>query len=61
MWPMFFAAATLAATRGRDAALTAEVKISRAQIAIIVAKSVKYGWRNGWVRAYLNRLLAGRF
>jgi len=68
MWPMFFAAATLAATHGagkadshnRDAALTAEVKISRTQVAIIVAKSVKYGWRNGWVRGYLNKLLAGK-
>ncbi|TVR85197.1 MAG: hypothetical protein EA428_16225 [Spirochaetaceae bacterium] len=61
MWPMFFAAATLAATRGREAALTAEVKISRAQVAVIVAKSVKYGWRNGWVRGYLDKLLAGSF
>ncbi len=61
MWPMFFAAATLAATRSREAALTAEVKISRTQVAIIVAKSVKYGWRNGWVRGYLDKLLAGRF
>lgn len=61
MWPMFFAAATLAATRGRKAALTAEVKISRAQVAIIVAKSLKYGWRNGWVRGYLEKLLAGKF
>jgi farnesyl-diphosphate farnesyltransferase len=60
MWPLLFAARTIAATRGNPGVLTGEVKISRTTVRRIVRNSTVFGWSNAWLEAYARRLLSAR-
>ncbi len=53
MWPFLFAARTLALSRNNPNVLRSEAKMTRAEIARIIAESKLLGWSNVWLaRAY---------
>ncbi|MFW5684081.1 MAG: squalene/phytoene synthase family protein [Spirochaetota bacterium] len=58
MWPLLFAARTIAVTRENPAVLRGEAKITRDTVASIVRHTMVLGWSNSWLSAYANRLLA---
>lgn len=60
MWPLLFAARTIAATRDNPEVLTGEVKISRTTVKRIVGTSTLLGWSNAWLSGYTNHLLTAR-
>ena len=57
MWPLLFAARTLAVSRDNPEVLSSEVKVSRATIKRIVVHSRLLGWSNAWLAAYTRHLL----
>ncbi len=57
MWPLLFAAKTIAISRRNPAVLSGEVKIGRATVKQIVRDTTLHGWSNAWLRTYANRLL----
>ncbi|MEX2535309.1 MAG: phytoene/squalene synthase family protein [Trueperaceae bacterium] len=57
MWPLLFAARTLAVSRHDPAVLETEVKISRAQVREIVLRSRFLGWSNAWFEGYYWQLM----
>jgi 4,4'-diapophytoene synthase len=59
IWPMLFAARTIALSRGNARILTGEVKISRTEIKRIIRHSSIMGWSNRWLSAYFLKLLNG--
>lgn len=57
IWPLLFAARTLAVSRGNPEVLRSEVKITRAEVGRIVAVSKLLCRSNGLLGAYYRRLL----
>jgi farnesyl-diphosphate farnesyltransferase len=57
MWPLLFAAKTLAVSRDNPDVLSGEVKITRATVKRIIRDSTLFGWSNAWLHRYANRLL----
>jgi farnesyl-diphosphate farnesyltransferase len=57
IWPLLFAAKTIAISRGNPAVLNGEVKISRATVTRIVRDTTIRGWSNAWIQRYANELL----
>jgi len=63
MWPLLFAARTIAISRDNPDVLTGEVKIARSAVKRIIRKTMLFGWSNSWLEGYTDRLLtapAGR-
>ncbi|MDQ3856775.1 MAG: squalene/phytoene synthase family protein [Chloroflexota bacterium] len=56
MWPLFFAAKTLAVCRNDTAVLLAESKIGRDQVKKIMRDTWCFGWSNHWLRWYYGYL-----
>ncbi len=56
MWPLFFAAKTLAVSRNNTGVLRSEAKIGRDQVALIVRSTTVFGWSNHWLRWYYRHL-----
>lgn len=59
MWPLLFAARTLAVSRDNRDVLFSEAKISREDVRSIVRRSSAMGWSNRWIARYHERLLRG--
>jgi farnesyl-diphosphate farnesyltransferase len=59
MWPLCFAAKTLAVSRNNPQVLAGEAKISRAEVKGIVRATSALGWSNAWLKWYYRRLLDG--
>ena len=57
MWPFLFAARTLALSRNNPHVLRTEAKMTRAEIAGIVAQTKLLGWSNGWLAGAYRRLM----
>src|SRR5574341_289985 len=58
MWPLFFAARTLAISRRNRSVLEAEAKISRDEVQQILIDTQLRGWSNHWLDEYYERLSA---
>lgn len=58
MWPLLFAAKTLALSRHEPGVLDEGVKISRAQVRSIVLQSSVFGWSNAWLKRHFEDLSA---
>lgn len=58
MWPLLFAAKTLAVSRHNQQVLQKEAKISRAQVRSIMQLTTAFGWSNTWLRWYYRHLSA---
>ena len=52
IWPLFFAARTLAISRQNRQVLEAEAKISRAEVKQIIKDTSMWGWSNTWLDRY---------
>lgn len=52
MWPLLFAAKTLAVSRNNANVLRSEAKIGREQVGMIVRNTTVFGWSNHWLRWY---------
>lgn len=59
MWPLLFAARTLAVTRDNRDVLLSEAKMSRADVERIVRRTTIFGWSNRWLARYHEQLLRG--
>lgn len=57
MWPLMFAARTLAVARANPAVLRDEAKMSRRDLMRILRHTVVLGWSNRWVNRYFEALL----
>lgn len=57
IWPLLFAARTLAVSRGNPAALASEAKITRGEVRTIMRNGALFGWSNRWLGWYYERLL----
>ncbi|MCC6147138.1 MAG: squalene/phytoene synthase family protein [Anaerolineaceae bacterium] len=58
VWPMLFAAQTLAMSRHNVNILTSEVKIPREYVVKIIRKTSLLGWDNIWLMNYYNQLIS---
>ncbi len=58
MWPLLFAARTIAVSRNNPDVLTGEVKIARSAVKQIIRKTTLFGWSNSWLQGYAARLLS---
>jgi len=56
MWPLFFAAKTLAVSRHDTGVLMAESKIGRDQVKKIMRDTTMLGWSNHWLKWYYSYL-----
>ncbi len=56
MWPLFFAAKTLAVSRNNKNVLLAEAKIGREQVKEIMRDTTVFGWSNHWLQWYYNHI-----
>jgi farnesyl-diphosphate farnesyltransferase len=56
IWPLFFAARTLAVCRDNPAVLRSEAKIGRSEVRRIVRDTTLLGWSNHWLALYYRRL-----
>ncbi len=52
VWPLFFAAKTLALSRNNVNVLRAEAKMSREEVKVIVRDTTLLGWSNRWLNRY---------
>jgi farnesyl-diphosphate farnesyltransferase len=59
MWPLFFAARTLAISRRNVCVLESEAKITRNEVKQIIIDTQVGGWSNTWMEQYFERLSAG--
>ncbi|NBB91030.1 MAG: squalene/phytoene synthase family protein [Spirochaetes bacterium] len=59
MWPLLFAARTLALCRDNRDALLSEAKMSREDVERIVRRTMLHGWSNRWLVRYHEQLLRG--
>jgi phytoene/squalene synthetase len=59
MWPLLFAARTLAVSRGNPEVVLSEAKISRRDVKRIVRRTMVMGWSNRWLSSYHEKLLRG--
>lgn len=57
MWPLLFAAKTLAVSRDNPDVLKSEVKIRRADVKRIVTQTTLLGWSNPWLAWYFHQLM----
>ncbi len=57
MWPLLFAAKTVAVSRNNPQVLCGEVKIGRETVKKIMRDSTLWGWSNAWLTSYTRRLL----
>jgi farnesyl-diphosphate farnesyltransferase len=57
IWPLFFAAKTLAVSRNNANVLLAEAKIGRDQVGSIIRDTTAFGWSNHWLQWYYNSLM----
>lgn len=57
MWPLLFAAKTLAVSRDNPEVLKSEAKIHRADVKGIIAQTTLLGWSNTWLERYFNHLM----
>lgn len=60
IWPLFFAAKTLAVSRNNTGVLLSEAKIGRDQVALIIRNTTALGWSNHWLRWYYRYLTRPR-
>lgn len=60
MLPLFFAARTLALSRGNHEVFEHEVKMTRPEVLKVTAKTRIKAGSNSWMRRYATRLLSGR-
>lgn len=58
IWPMLFAARTLAISRHNVNVLVGEVKMTRDEVKTIVRDTTLFGWSNHWLENYFRRLTA---
>lgn len=58
IWPMLFAARTLAISRHNVNVLMGEVKMTREEVKAIVRDSTLFGWSNHWLDRYYHHLQA---
>jgi len=58
IWPMLFAARTLAISRHNVNVLVGEVKMTRDEVKTIVRDTTLFGWSNHWLENYFRRLAA---
>lgn len=58
IWPMLFAARTLAISRHNVNVLMGEVKMTRDEVKAIVRDTTLFGWSNRWLENYYARLQA---
>ncbi|HSH03622.1 MAG TPA: squalene/phytoene synthase family protein [Anaerolineae bacterium] len=56
MWPLLFAAKTLAVSRGNVAVLDNEAKMTREEVKRIMRNTTMMGWSNRWVNRYYQQL-----
>jgi farnesyl-diphosphate farnesyltransferase len=56
IWPMLFAARTLALSRHNVNVLVGEVKMTRDEVKTIVRDTTLFGWSNRWLDGYYRRL-----
>jgi farnesyl-diphosphate farnesyltransferase len=56
VWPLFFAAKTLAVSRNNVNVLLTEAKMSRLDVKKIVRDTTLMGWSNRWLNRYYNSL-----
>src|SRR6185436_19025522 len=56
IWPMLFAARTLAISRHNVNVLVGEVKMSRDEVKTIVRDTTLFGWSNRWLENYFRHL-----
>jgi farnesyl-diphosphate farnesyltransferase len=56
VWPLFFAAKTLAISRNNINVLSAEAKITRTEVKTIVRDTTLMGWSNRWLNYYFASL-----
>lgn len=59
MWPLFFAARTLAISRSNRKVLEHEAKMTREEVKRIIVDTQIGGWSNTWMESYFERLNAG--
>jgi farnesyl-diphosphate farnesyltransferase len=59
IWPLLFAARTLAVTRNDPRALASDAKVSRPEVRRIMRDSALRGWSNRWLRGYFDALNPG--
>jgi phytoene/squalene synthetase len=59
MWPLLFAARTLAVSRDNRTVLSSEAKMTRTDVKTIVRRTSVMGWSDRWVAHYHERLLRG--
>jgi farnesyl-diphosphate farnesyltransferase len=58
IWPLLFAARTLALSRQNVNVLMGEVKMTRDEIKTIIRDTTLFGWSNTWLDNYYHRLQA---
>jgi farnesyl-diphosphate farnesyltransferase len=58
MWPLFFAARTLAISRRNREVLADEAKMTRDEVRQIIADTRVWGWSNHWLDQYYEELSA---
>ena len=56
IWPLLFAARTLAISRDNVNVLVGEVKMTRDEVKAIVRDTTLFGWSNAWLERYYKRL-----
>ncbi len=56
LWPLLFAARTLALSRHNVNVLVGEVKMTRDEVKAIVRDTTLFGWSNSWLDGYYRRL-----
>jgi phytoene/squalene synthetase len=59
MWPLFFAARTVAVSRDNPDVVLSEAKMTRDDVKEIVRKTTLMGWSNRWLAGFHERLLRG--
>ena len=57
MWPLLFAARTLALSRDNPQVLLSEAKMTRDQVKAIVRDTTLFGWSNLWLNRYYQQLI----
>ncbi|MFP4483395.1 MAG: squalene/phytoene synthase family protein [Spirochaetota bacterium] len=57
MWPLLFAARTLAISRNNPQVLLGEAKISRREVKAIIRHTTALGWSNTWLHHYYRSIL----
>jgi farnesyl-diphosphate farnesyltransferase len=59
MWPLLFAALTLAVSRNNIDVILHEAKITRGEVRKIIRDTTLFGWSNSWLKSYYDRMFQG--